>query len=340
MDSSKELVQKAIEFRHPGRIPCNFDSNRTPAVDEKYGEDFVWVFAAEDPEFRPAVNEKHRFQNELGVIFERINTSHGEAREFPLSDPDTIRSYRLPDYSLPARYRDMEQAVRDNPDKYILGMFPYFLFMVMIDLFGFESFMMALYDDRAGVELLADRLTEQWLAVVDCFADRGADGIIAIEDLGLQDRLMVNPELWREIFKPRMAKIVARCHERGLHFHCHTCGGILDIIEDYIEIGVDVLQIDQQDNMGIEELSRRYRGRICFFCPVDIQTTLAVGSTDQVEAKARQLIGAFATDSGGFMAKTYPQPDSIQVPEANIKAMCQAFQNNNPYTPRVNKETT
>ena len=58
----------------------------------------------------------------------------------------------------------------------------------------------------------------------------------------------------------------------------HSCGGILDVIEDFVEIGVDVLQIDQQDNMGIDELARRFAGRLCFFCPVDIQTTLPVGS--------------------------------------------------------------
>lgn len=101
--------------------------------------------------------------------------------------------------------------------------------------------------------------------------------------------------------------------------------GILDLIEDFIEIGVDVVQIDQQDNMGIEELSKRYKGRICFFCPVDIQSTLATGSFDDIEAKAKQLINAFNTEKGGFMAKTYPQPESINIPEVNTELMCDVF---------------
>jgi hypothetical protein len=325
MTTSKELVRQAIEFRHPERVPCNFDSNRTPVIAEKYGDDFEWVFATQDPDFQPRVNDAHRFENEFGVIFERINTSHGEPRDYPLADLAKIDAYRLPDFTRPVRYLEMERIVRENPDKYIMGMFPHFLFMVMIDLFGFENFMMAFYDDREGVERLADQLTESCLKVVDCFADRGADGIIAIEDLGLQSQMMIHPELWREIFKPRMARIVKRCHERNLHFLIHTCGGILDVIEDYIEVGVDVLQIDQQDNMGIDELSRRYKGRICFFCPVDIQTTLPVGSLAQIEAAARHLIQAFSTAAGGFMAKTYPQPDSIQIPEASTRHMCEVF---------------
>ena len=102
-------------------------------------------------------------------------------------------------------------------------------------------------------------------------------------------------------------------------------GGILDVIEDYIEIGVDVLQIDQQDNMGIDELARRYAGRICFFCPVDIQTTLPGGSFEQIEAKVKELVKAFGSKGGGFMAKTYPQPEAINIPEANTRFMCEMF---------------
>ena len=325
MVSSKELVKRAIEFRNPERVPYNFDSNRTPVISEKYGDDFEWVFATQDPDFTPGINDAHRFENELGVIYERLNTSHGEPKEYPLADIGKRASYRLPDYSKPVRYLKMEEIVKTRGDKYILGMFPHFLFQVMIDLYGFETFMMVPYDDREGLEHLTNQLMESCLKVVDCFADRGADGIIAIEDLGLQSQMMIHPDLWREIFKPRMARIVKRCHERNMHFLIHTCGGILDVIEDYIEAGVDVLQIDQQDNMGIDELSKRYKGRICFFCPVDIQTTLPVGSFAQIEAKVRHLIKAFSTEAGGFMAKTYPQPDSIQIPETSTKFMCECF---------------
>ena len=327
----KELVKRAIEFRNPERVPYNFDSNRTPVIAEKYGDDFEWVFATQDPDFKPRMHDEHCFENEFGVIYESLNTSHGEPKGYPIADLANLATYQLPDFTKPARFLEMEKIVKENPDKYIMGMFPHFLFMVMIDLFGFENFMMALYDDREGVERLADQLMESCLKAVDSFADRGADGIIAIEDLGLQSQMMIHPDLWREIYKPCMAKIVKRCHERNMHFLIHTCGGILDVIEDYIEVGVDVLQVDQQDNMGIDELSKRYKGRICFFCPVDIQTTLPVGTLAQIEEKAKHLIKAFSTDAGGFMAKTYPQPESINIPEANTKFMCEIFKKYGKY---------
>jgi uroporphyrinogen-III decarboxylase len=219
----------------------------------------------------------------------------------------------------------MERAVDLNPGKYILGMFPHFLFQQMLDLFGFDNLMVALLRERAAVDTVADRLTESCLHMVDCFADRGADGMIAIEDLGLQHRLMIAPPLWREVYRPRMQAIVRKCHDRGIHFFIHSCGDIREVIEDFISIGVDVLQIDQQENMGIDGLASRYAGRICFFCPVDIQATLPVGPPERIVASAKHLMRAFGSANGGFMAKTYPQPEAISIPEEHTRIMCDAF---------------
>ncbi len=329
--SSKELVTRAIEFTSPERVPYNFDSNRTPVIGEKYGDDFEWVFADPDPDFRPRIKTDDEWETEFGILYRRMGRTFGEAVGYPLTDANAVEGYQLPAFNQPKRYLRMEQSVREHPDKYILGMFPHFLFQMQIDLFGFENLMIELMDNRAKVEEMADRMMENCLQVVDCMADRGANGLIAIEDLGLQDRLIIAPDLWREIYKLRMARIVEATHKRGMHFMSHTCGQILDIIEDFIEIGVDVVQIDQQDNMGIDALASRYAGRVCFFCPVDIQTTLPGGSFAQIEAKARHLMKAFGGKDGGFMAKTYPQPEAIEIPEVNTKYMCEVFKRDGRY---------
>ncbi len=326
MPSSKDLVTRAIEFRAPDRIPYNFDSNRTPVTAARYGDDFEWVFSAPAGDVFPRPLGNDRYMDEFGVVYHRPGATFGEATEFPLSDPACVQSYQLPDFSQPARFDTFEKTVRHNPDKYILGMFPHFLFQQMLDLFGFEHLMVALLKERGAVTLMADRLMHSCLRMVDSFADRGANGMIAIEDLGLQHRLIIAPDLWREVFKSRMAAVVGACHARKMHFFLHSCGDIINIIEDFIDIGVDVLQIDQQDNMGIDELARRFAGRLCFFCPVDIQTTLPVGSPEEITAKAKHLMKAFGSTGGGFMAKTYPQPEAIRIPEENTRIMCEAFQ--------------
>ena len=187
MSNSKELVKKAIEFRNPERVPYNFDSNRTPVITEKYGDDFEWVFSTVDPDFKPKVNRPDRYENEFGIVYNRIGKSFGEAVEYPLADPNAGDAYQLPDYIKPVRFKDMERIVREKPDKYILGMFPHFLFQMMLDLYGFENLMMAFYDHREAVERMAEKMTAKSLAMLDFFAKRWDDDMIDIEDIGLQD---------------------------------------------------------------------------------------------------------------------------------------------------------
>lgn len=135
----------------------------------------------------------------------------------------------------------------------------------------------------------------------------GVDGIITIDDTALQDRLMISIEKFREIFIPRFKKMYQHIHDYGMDTFIHSCGYTLDLIEEFIQAGCDVINLDQQDNMGIEEISRRYKGRICFFCPLDIQRTLSL-NREELFQKAEQMIRLFSTQNGGFIAKAYPRP--------------------------------
>jgi hypothetical protein len=271
MQTSYELVRNAIEFRGPERVPYNFDSNRSPEIEEKYGDDLIWVFIGDDPDFIPSTLGA----DEFGIVSETLDERvFGLPVVNPLADWSKLNDYHFPDYTKSVRYRSLEAQIAAHPDHYILGMFPHFLFQHMMHLVGFEKLMTDLVVEREAVEELRNRMVASCIQVVHCMADRGVHGLIAIEDLGLQDRMFISPRLWREIFKPGYAQIIEAAHGRGLHVFSHTCGYIFDIIEDLIEIKLDVLQLDQQDHMGIERLAERYGGRICFFCPVDIQTTL------------------------------------------------------------------
>lgn len=328
MHSSYEIVRRAIEFDGPERVPYNFDENRTPVIETKYGDDFIWVFVDPDPCFVPRVSG----ENELGVVSKTLDERvAGIPKQHPLDDWGKLKDYKLPDYTLPERYKNIERQIAENLDKYVLGMFPHFLFQVLPQLLGFEQFTISVLAERKNLERLLDMLTESCIKVVHCMAARGVHGIIAIDDMGVQDRLIISPKHWREIIKPRYARVIQVAHERGIHIFSHICGFILDIIEDLIEVGLDVIQIDQQDNMGVDELARRYGGRICFFCPVDIQTTLIKPNLPAVEEKARHLLRAFGRYDGGFMAKTYPQPEAISIPEENTAYMCEVFKKYGKY---------
>lgn len=318
--TSRELVKAAIHFNKPERIPYNFDSNRTPEDGIQYGEDMMWVFT----DTKPLENGK----NEWGVVYETLDESFGEPKLFPLEeceDMEDLARYQFPEFDQDWRYKKMKIQIEQNADsKYVLGMLPCGLYQHMLDLFGFEKFLVHAALEPEIIEATADKLLEIDLKVVDKMADIGVDGIITIDDTALQDRMMISMDSFRKIFVPRFKKLYARCHERGLDTFIHSCGYTLDIIEELIQAGCDVVNLDQQDNMGIEELARRYRGRICFYCPLDIQRTLDL-NREEIFKKAKQMIKMFSTPEGGFIAKTYPQPRAIGMTDEYLKNLTDAF---------------
>lgn len=318
--TSRELVKAAIHFKTPERIPYNFDSNRTPQDGKYYGEDMMWVFV----ESKPPIDGK----NEWGVIYKSVDESFGEPKYFPLKEcgnSDDLKAYKFPKFNQDWRYKRMEDQIRNNvKEKYVLGMLPCGLFQHLIDLFGFEDFLVNTAVNQEIIEKAVDQLLEINLEVIDKMAALGVDGIITIDDTALQDRLMISIEKFREIFIPRFKKMYQHTHDYGMDTFIHSCGYTLDLIEEFIQAGCDVINLDQQDNMGIEEISRRYKGRICFFCPLDIQRTLSL-NREELFQKAEQMIRLFSTQNGGFIAKAYPQPRSIGITDKYLKDTADAF---------------
>jgi len=319
--ASKELVKKAIKFQSPSRIPYNFDANRTPDNGKKYGEDFLWVFVKGKEKIKTIDGEI----DEWGCLWQTLSDSFGEPKTFPLEGKENLDGFTMPDFTEDWRYEEMKEKIINNKnDKYVLGMLPHGLFQKMLELFGFMDFMLSVGGNIEIIEELCDILCESAMKVIEKMVDCGVDGVILIDDMALQDRLMISMDVFIDVFKPRYKKLFDLCHQRGIDTFIHACGNTYDIIEELIDAGLDVINLDQQDNMGIEYLSKRYKGRICFYCPIDIQTTVNM-LENEIRERVRQMVNAFASKEGGFIAKTYPQPTAINMSDEYLKIMTDEF---------------
>ena len=98
-------------------------------------------------------------------------------------------------------------------------------------------------------------------------------------------------------------------------FFVHSCGYVYEIIEDFIDVGVDILQLDQPELMGVERLSREFGGRVTFWCPVDIQKIMVTGDRALIESNTEKMMDYFGHFKGGFIAKDYPQWEAVGVRE-------------------------
>ena len=136
---------------------------------------------------------------------------------------------------------------------------------------------------------------------------------------------MVSPAIFKEFFKPHYARVYQAARQAGLLCFLHSCGHIADLLDDLIDAGLHVIQMDQQENMGIKNLAQRFGGRLCFWCPVDIQKTMINGTDDDIRAYARSLILELGRFNGGFIAKWYPSPQAVSHSMEKVKVMAEAF---------------
>lgn len=186
-------------------------------------------------------------------------------------------------------------------DRYRLASFDLSGFTVYTLLRGFENAMRDFLLDPRGFAVLMDRIVEFECELMRVTARHGFDGIHFADDWGTQSGMMISPDLWRRLFKPRYARQFALARELGLHSWYHCCGRFEPIMEDFHEIGVDVLNISQPNVNDLEHVSARLRGRQCFLVPISYQTVSIRGTPEEIYAEARRLHERLAATDGGFI---------------------------------------
>ena len=310
--NSREIVIRTIKFEGAERLPRD--------LPEPYGTDFAGLWIDPSPDARPPNGS-----DEWGAVWKNIGVCNlGEVQEFPLKTWADFSRLRIPDVRDPKRWRVLE-GVRERAGEKFLLAGGFSIYERVHFLRGLENTWCDISEAPEELGRLIDVLVEMNLYAIERFANAGADGLIFCDDWGLQNRLMIAPEAWRAIWKPRYARIYKAAHEAGLLTFLHSCGHIVEILDDLIEIGLDVVHMDQQENMGLELLGRRFGGRITFYAPVDIQKTMAQGSLDDIRRYCHDMVRHLGRPKGGFIPRWYTDPKGAgHRPEA-LEAMCDEF---------------
>ena len=314
MPTSRELVIQTVRFQSPERLPYD--------LPDPWGSDFYWTDMHPSPDSRP---QNVSAVDEWGAYWENIGVSHlGEVKDFPLKDWSQFENLHIPDINDPARWTVLDGLRERAGDKFILAN-GISIYERVHFIRGLENTWMDIHENPEMLGRLIDVLVEMNLASIQKYAAAGADGLIFCDDWGLQNRLMIAPKAWRAIWKPRYARIFAAAHEAGLLAFMHSCGYIVDILDDLIEIGLDAVHMDQQENMGLELLGSRFGGRLTFFAPVDIQKTMANGTLDEIRAYCHRMNALLGRPIGGFIPRWYADPHGAGHSQEALTAQCNEF---------------
>ena len=309
--TSREIVQMSLAFASPPRIPY--------AMGGGFPSDFRGVGR------KPAPNrsqhpwtERSGYWNmvdEWGNEWRRLESiTKGEVYKGVIEEGwELLDSYDWPDVDRADLYEEAAEQVKQYHKEgfYVQGGMG-MSFDIARYMRRMEIFLLDCASEPEQVKILLDRIADMLERQVHRYADIGVDGIGSGEDWGTQDRLLMSPTMFRELFKPVYARVCGAAKSRGLSFRLHSCGWVRDVIEDWIEVGVDICQFDQPELHGIDHLAEHFGGRMHFECPVDIQTTLQTRDHAAIEQTAREYIDKLAAPfGGGFIAGYYGSNEAL-----------------------------
>lgn len=162
---------------------------------------------------------------------------------------------------------------------------------------GFENALMALLEDPEECQEYFKAMFDWKIEYIKKIAQYyDMDVINFHDDYGTADRMFMNPELWRELIKPNLKRVVDTCHELGLIYQHHSCGYVEPILGDIAEIGIDAIDTLQACNKNLPELKKKLESRLTFCGGFDNQHVLDVpGVTPEaVKKEYRRVIDSLA----------------------------------------------
>lgn len=302
----REIIIQNIECRCEERIGLNFDRDRR---NDFAGVDIGHSFK---PEVR--VEDNVEYSTDLwGNVWHRIVglSQGGEVFKPVLQSWDRLDSLQLPDLDNLAYYQGARDLAASGTDKFKLGWLTGWPFSICRYMRKMEIYFIDLIEHRDYIDVLHDRVTSLLERVIDRYGESGMDGVMFCEDLGIQDRLLMSPEMWRDIFRPLYERLTGRAHRHGMKVIQHSCGCNWLLVDDLCEAGIDCLQFDQPAVYDQPALAAKLRKhRVGLFAPCDIQKVLPTGDRGLIERETRRLAETFR---GGFIAKNYPDLPGIGV---------------------------
>ncbi len=312
--TSREIVLRAIERHDPPRVPVHY-CNRDWA-----SSDTATSGAAAAAGFQPGKPG----MTEWGFVWHSLDRTMGQPVKCPLADWSRAATYRPPDPHAPGRFAHLPQFVADHRDRFRrlgLGISGFNLASFVR---GFDLFLEDLAAEPAQAERVLDWVFGFETALIDEYVKYDIDCVCFGDDWGTQQGLIIRPEQWRAVFKPRYAEQFARVRRAGKKVWLHTCGNVWDIIPDFIEIGVDVLELLQPDVFGVERLGREFGGKVSFCCSVDHQRLAVSGTRAEIFAYAQRLNDCLGSFHGGFIGYVEDYA-SLGMTEQNYQWIREAF---------------
>jgi uroporphyrinogen decarboxylase len=273
------------------------------------------------------------YLDEWGTTWRKADDGHylyvdGPFFNMKKPGPPILENYPWPDPDNPGYTRGLAEraaALRETTDCAIVLNFPTGIVHQSQFLRGFGDSLTDLYKNRDFLCDLMDRVMDWWIGLAENALDAVGDNVDIVflgDDLASQMAPLFDPEIYRQLIKPRHRRMIAALKSRAdVKVLYHSCGAVTALVDDLIDIGVDALnpvQVSAKD-MEPDGLKARFGERIAFWGGIDTQRVLPFATPDEVRAEVRRMVDCLGRNGGYVLNSVH----NIQgdVPAENVIAM-------------------
>lgn len=175
----------------------------------------------------------------------------------------------------------------------------------------FDEWVMAQVLYPEYVQEVFEMQTEYMLKNLEIYKQACSDRIqicwISGTDFGTQNAPFMSCEMFRELYKPYYKRVCDWIHQNtSWKTYAHTCGAIEPLLNDFIEMGLDIVNPVQLSAKGMDahQLKEKYGDKLVFWGGgVDTQSMLPNGTPDEVAAQVVERLDILSK-GGGYVFNT------------------------------------
>ena len=338
---SSSLVVEAYEGlnRHlESQEPCSIFSkwlnivHPSEAMLQRFDIDTRSLSQGDPDNWQDIVFPDGSYQDEWGVVRSRPPGSlYYDLTQSPLAgdvDVADLEKFCWPDPHDPGRCRPLAEAaahLHQETDYAVVLSMPGGIVHQAQFLRGFEDWFADLIANPKFFAALMEKLADLWIEMAKDELDAVGDNVdisFLGDDMAFQDGPMMSMDLYRKMIKPHHKRLFGYIKSRtSAKIAYHTCGSVVHLLPDLIEMGVDTLNPVQVSAKGMDSkrLKREFGKDMSFWGAIDTQRALPFGTPQDVAAEVKRRIDDLGP-AGGYMLCAVHNVQADVSPE-NICAM-------------------
>ncbi len=196
---------------------------------------------------------------------------------------------------------------------------------------GGENAILLAMDEPEMIKELLQMVSSWNIKRMEIYLEEGID--LLVRRAWYEGTELWSPTLYRRFMFPVLKKEIELTHQAGAKFGYIMTSGVMPLLDDFLELGIDVL-IGVDPIMGkgtdLNKLKERLKGKICLWGGVNGFLTIEKGNKEEVEEAVQKAISTLGPE-GFILSPVDNVTEDSEKSWENVKTMIKRWKETRNY---------